>query len=107
MGENDHKWDNLNINFTNYKTRLNKKFIEKVPYKLPDRSRVISFIPGTIVDILVRVGDTLSEGDDLMVLEAMKMKNRLKAPVSGRVRSINTKVGETVPKGALLLEIEI
>jgi len=105
--EKEDKWDNLNINCTIYKTRLNKKFLEKVSYALPDRSKVVSFIPGTIVEILVSPGDTLKEGDDLMVLEAMKMKNRLKAPVGGRVRSINTSVGETVPKGALLMEIDL
>lgn len=107
MGTKDQKFDSLNINGTTYQTRLNKKFLEKTPYSLPDRSKVISFIPGTIVRILVKAGDILKEGDDLMVLEAMKMKNRLKSPVNGRVKSINTKVGETVPKGALLLEIEI
>jgi len=107
MGTNENKWDSLNINCTTYKTRLNRKFLEKAPYAPPDLSKVISFIPGTVLEILVKTGDILKEGDYLIVLEAMKMKNRLKSPVAGRVRSINIKVGEKVPKGALLLEIDL
>jgi biotin carboxyl carrier protein len=96
----------LSINCTVYKTRLSKKFQEKIPYSPPDRSKVFSFIPGTIIELIAKPGDKLSEGDDLLVLEAMKMKNRIKSPVSGVVKSVNVDLGATVPRGTLLIEFE-
>ena len=63
-------------------------------------------IPGTILSINVNVGDSVEEGQVLMILEAMKMENEIMAPKSGKVASINTSKGSAVESGALLCVIQ-
>ena len=62
-------------------------------------------MPGSIVDIAVRRGDTVNEGDVLLILEAMKMENEITAPQPGTVREIHVKVGDTVGSGEILVEL--
>ncbi|MBR0049906.1 MAG: biotin/lipoyl-binding protein [Prevotella sp.] len=62
-------------------------------------------LPGTITDIKVQVGQQVSVGDTVLVLEAMKMQNNIEAEYAGTVTSINVKPGETVMEGAVLLTI--
>lgn len=69
-------------------------------------SKVESPMPGTILDIKVKVGDSVSEGDVLMILEAMKMENEIMAPTSGKVASINANKGASVDGGDVLVVIE-
>jgi biotin carboxyl carrier protein len=66
----------------------------------------MSFIPGTIMDILVKEGQDIEKGDDLIILEAMKMQNRLKSHVKGKIKKICITKGNIVTKGTLLIEIE-
>jgi biotin carboxyl carrier protein len=95
----------LNINSTLYRTRLSRKFIERKPFSPEQPGLVMSFIPGTIVDILVQEGEKVKKGMDLLVLDAMKMQNRLKSHTEGTVKNIYIKKGDRVPKGTLLIEI--
>ena len=59
-------------------------------------------MPGTILDVRVNVGDTVKEGDILMILEAMKMENEILAPVSGKVAAVQVSKGAAVNSGDLL-----
>ncbi len=63
-------------------------------------------MPGTVVKVLVAVGDEVDEGQPLLVLEAMKMEQPFPAPRAGRVTSLPFGEGELVPGGAVLAEIE-
>ncbi|WP_281614596.1 acetyl-CoA carboxylase biotin carboxyl carrier protein subunit [Flammeovirga sp. SubArs3] len=63
-------------------------------------------MPGKVIELLCKVGDTVATGDNLIILEAMKMENILKAPLSGTIKKITAKEGESVEKGSLLIEIE-
>lgn len=63
-------------------------------------------MPGLILDVQVKEGDEVKEGDYLLVLEAMKMENTLTAPRDGIVKSITVQKGETVDKNQLLIEME-
>ena len=63
-------------------------------------------MPGTILDVKVNVGDTVAEGQVLMVLEAMKMENDIVAPKAGKVASISVKKGDTVNSNDLLASIQ-
>ena len=63
-------------------------------------------MPGLILDVLVQVGDTVKEGDYLLVLEAMKMENTLTALADGVVKSISVTKGEKVEKNQMLIEME-
>lgn len=62
-------------------------------------------MPGSILAVNVNVGDTVSEGQVLMVLEAMKMENEIMAPCAGKITGINVTKGATVESGAVLCTI--
>ncbi|RIK43946.1 MAG: hypothetical protein DCC55_04145 [Chloroflexi bacterium] len=63
-------------------------------------------VPGQVRAILVAVGDTVSAGDPLLILEAMKMEMRILAPETGKVSKINCALGDVVVRGQWLVEIE-
>lgn len=63
-------------------------------------------MPGTILDIKVKVGDTVENGTPLVVLEAMKMENDVNAPCAGKVASINVTKGSTVETGTIIAVIQ-
>lgn len=63
-------------------------------------------IPGLIVDVIVAPGAVVKAGDGLLVLEAMKMENKLLAAQDGVVKSVSVKKGDTVDKGTILIEFE-
>ncbi len=63
-------------------------------------------MPGTILDVKASVGDTVTEGQVLMVLEAMKMENDIVAPKAGKVSAISVKKGDSVNSGDALAYIQ-
>ncbi|HEY4302970.1 MAG TPA: biotin/lipoyl-containing protein [Gemmatimonadaceae bacterium] len=63
-------------------------------------------MPGLIVRVSVQVGDEVQAGQGIVVMEAMKMENELRAPAAGKVKSIFATPGTAVEKGALLVELE-
>ena len=67
---------------------------------------VTSSMPGTVVDILVKQGDTVNAGDSVLVVEAMKMENEVPAPVGGTVKAIHVSKGDSVTPDEALIEIE-
>ncbi len=67
---------------------------------------VRSPLPGKIIDLRVKPGDTVSKGQPLLVLEAMKMEHTLAAPADGKVKAVRYAVGEQVAEGAELVEFE-
>lgn len=62
-------------------------------------------LPGTINDIKVKVGDKVSAGDTVVILEAMKMQNNIEAETSGTIASINVNKGDAVMEGDTLVTI--
>jgi len=67
---------------------------------------IMSPMPGLILKILVEEGDQVEKGDDILVLEAMKMENLLQAPTTGTVAAIKCHVSDSVNKGDLLVKID-
>lgn len=61
-------------------------------------------MPGLIIDLKVKAGDSVNAGDALLILEAMKMENILKSPGAGTIKSIKVKKGDSVEKGQVLIE---
>ena len=96
----------LNIDGSFYKTRISGKFENRKPYQPPDPRLILSFIPGTVLDILVKAGQVIKKGDILMILDAMKMRNKLKCKMDGVVKKISVNKGDKVSKGTLLLELK-
>ncbi len=66
---------------------------------------VTTSMPGTIVDVLVKVGDEVKEGDPVLITEAMKMETEVHAPISGRISAVHVAKGDAVNPDEALIEI--
>lgn len=102
----DAKFKLLNIESFKYRTLLTKKFQTRKAYEPKDPKMVLAFIPGTIQKLNVKEGDTVKSGELLLILEAMKMKNRILSPADGTVKKIHVKVGNIVAKNVVLVELD-
>lgn len=69
-------------------------------------AEVLAQMPGTIIEILVSVGDEVDEEQELMILESMKMENPVYPPSNGTVKEINVAVGDKVVTDQVLMVIE-
>ena len=74
--------------------------------KASEPGHVTTPLPGNVVEVLVSVGDTVSSGQALMVVEAMKMETELLAKIDGTVESVTVKKGDRVTPGEVLMEIK-
>lgn len=74
--------------------------------KVGGKRELRAAMPGVVVEVRVAVGDTVEEGQTLVVLEAMKMQNPLAAEAAGTVTKVAVEVGAAVAAGALLVETE-
>ena len=88
-----------------YKTTLTEKFKNRPVWHKPYAGDVISHLPGTIVEVKVKEGDHVEAGQLLLIHQAMKMLNRVVAPISGTVSKVNVTVGEHIPKDHLMVSI--
>lgn len=68
-------------------------------------SSIKSPLPGVVLDVLVQVGDTVKSGQQLMILEAMKMENNIDSDRDGVVREIRARKGDSVLEGDVLITI--
>ena len=69
-------------------------------------SKIIAPIPGVVLSIKVNIGDVIKVGDELLVLEAMKMENSITSEKSGTVTAVNIKVGQQVLQSEVMIELE-
>lgn len=101
----------IKINGTLYQVNLKNKFdllLEKMGMNNAAGSKVNSIkapMPGLIIDLKIKAGDTVKSGDALLILEAMKMENILKSPGEGVVKNVKVKKGDSVEKGQVLVEL--
>lgn len=118
----------IEVNGTTYEVEIEKKLAQPITPKLVreravpstdvDKSTVKttkpapkagggikSPLPGTILEVFVKVGDKVKMGDKLLLLEAMKMENKIDADKPGTVKELVVKQGDTVMEGDLLLVI--
>lgn len=68
----------------------------------PGSISVTSPMPGKILDVKAKVGDSVSRGDVILILEAMKMENEIVAPEDGTIATIDVSAGASVEAGTLL-----
>jgi len=85
--------------------------LEVVPrFVLPGSEEVIGGLiapmPGKVVDLKVKVGDKVSKGDPVVILEAMKMEHQVNAPEAGKVKEIYIKKDQQLDNGALLMIVD-
>jgi biotin carboxyl carrier protein len=98
------------------KTSKTPKLIRKPVEKMPGegqikknastgKHKVTAPLPGTILKINISVGDTVAEGQNIMVMEAMKMENQIQTGKGGEVTAIKVNVGDSVLQDDVLIEI--
>lgn len=72
----------------------------------PDTGRVVAPMPGKVTKVLVQAGDEVAAGQALLVLEAMKMENELRAAAAGKIARVLVEAGQPVSPAQLLIEFE-
>lgn len=101
----EEKYETIIVHSAVYKTEHTTKYRNRQKWEKPDENKLHSFIPGTVIEIYVKPGDKLKEGDPLLTLEAMKMHNLVQMPFDGKIASVLIKAGDKIPKGFLMIEI--
>lgn len=92
------------VDFT---TRISVPKIEKGPIRPKQKSYLVqSIIPGTIVEIFVSSGEKVVINQPLCYLDAMKMKNEIRSPITGVITTINVTVNQSVKKGETIFVIK-
>jgi len=108
----DTKTFSISVNGKNYDIKLKDKLdvlLEKMGISDTTAvtiNEITAPMPGLVFDIMVSVGDKVLKGDSVLILEAMKMENVLKAPCDGIVKSIEVKKSIAVEKNQLLVKFE-
>lgn len=129
IGDIENGIANIEVNGTPYKVELEEKEVAVKTVKAPKTSApaktvtqgspvakpqvqstggyvVKAPLPGVILSIPVKVGDTVKASDTVIILEAMKMENAIHAGKDGKVASINVNQGDSVLEGATLITLE-
>lgn len=88
------------------RTSTGEKVITKATSGLTGTHVVKAPLPGVVVSISVKVGDTVKAADTVVMLEAMKMENAIHAGRDGKVAAINVNPGDSVLDGAALITLE-
>ena len=102
----------LNINGQNYTSKVNTEIdilLKKLGMDSLTSKKINELkapMPGLVFKVLVDVGQEVNEGDNLMILEAMKMENNLKSPTTGKIIEIKVDEGEAVEKNQILIVFE-
>ncbi len=100
----------IKINGHSYTVALKDKFdllLEKMGMNSSASSKINNIkapMPGLIIDLKIKTGDIVKAGDQLIILEAMKMENIIKSPGEGTVKNVKVKKGDSVEKGQVLVE---
>ena len=116
----------IEVNGTKYEVEIEKKLSQPITPKLvreravpstdsdrqvakttkpaPKAGGIKSPLPGTIIEVFVKEGDTVKMGDRLLILEAMKMENVIKSPADVTIKKIKVQPKQAVEKGEILME---
>ncbi|MDH4057476.1 MAG: acetyl-CoA carboxylase biotin carboxyl carrier protein subunit, partial [Cyclobacteriaceae bacterium] len=98
------------INGRLYSVQLKDKFdilLDKLGMSTVAGSKINSIkapMPGLIIDLKIKEGDSVKQGDPLLILEAMKMENIIKSPGDAVVKSVKIKKGDSVEKNQVLIQ---
>ena len=88
------------------RTQAGEKVISKPTAASSGGEQVKAPLPGVVISIAVKVGDTVKASDTVVVLEAMKMENAIHAGRDGKVAAVNVNAGDSVLEGAALITLE-
>jgi biotin carboxyl carrier protein len=99
------EYPTLLISSGKYKTEVTKKFEKRTAWEVPNPKMIKAVIPGTIVDVLVKAGQSVKKGETLLILEAMKMQNQIRMPFDGKIKKVYVVPEERIAKHHLMIEI--
>jgi len=99
------RFNTLIIEGVRYRTRLTPKYENRGGWITPNENLITSIIPGTIVEVLVVEGQTIKEGESLLILESMKMRNEVISPRNAIVKTVYVKDNEIIPKSHVMIEL--
>ena len=102
----DQRLRSLMVDEVKYRTTFNKKFETRKHYEPPDPLKIRAVIPGTIRAVYVKPKAKVKLGDELLILEAMKMHNNVQMPFDGKIVKVHVKTGEKIPKNYLMIEVK-
>ena len=94
------------VHSAKYQTTYTKKYENRKVWVEPNFNHINSYIPGTVIDILVKDGQKVAAGQSILILEAMKMYNDIKMPFKGKIVKVYVEIGQKIPKNFLMIEIE-
>jgi pyruvate carboxylase len=97
--------ETFKVYIAEYKTTLTNKFRNRKKWTPPNKNHILAMIPGTILEISAKEGQKKIKGETVLILEAMKMANRITMPFDGVIKTIHVSVGETVPKNHIMVEV--
>ena len=100
------KYDIVSTESGDYKTTLNRSFLNRKTWVPNNPKRIVSFMPGSVVEYIVKVGDDVKKGDLLLIFKAMKMSNKVLAPMDGKVKSLDAEIGVNIAKNILMIELD-
>nr|WP_129734029.1 acetyl-CoA carboxylase biotin carboxyl carrier protein subunit [Parabacteroides goldsteinii] len=106
MENKENEYVDFVVTARKYKTLLTDKYKNRKMWHKPFVGDVISTLPGTIVKIHVEKGQQVEAGQLLLIHQAMKMYNRIVAPVSGVIAELDVKEGDRITKDHLMVKIE-
>ncbi len=96
----------LVVDDVEYTTQTNTKYRQRKPYSPVNPKIITAFMPGNIQKVFIKKGQKVKEGSELLVLEAMKMKNIILAPADGTIKRVNIQEGDIVAKNHPLVELQ-
>ena len=102
----NHELVTIALESGNYESLPTKKYLKRKAFEKKSPGLVQALIPGTVDQIFVTPGQRVAKGETLMILEAMKMLNRIKAPVDGIITTLPVATGEKVAKNQQLLDLQ-
>ena len=86
--------------------KITAKAAPMPPSDKPSANGVNAPLPGSIIRLVAKVGDTVKEGDLLLVMESMKMENNILSEKNGVIKRINVEAGQAVMQDDILMEME-
>ena len=100
-----NKKNKLCIDDTLYDTEINESHLKPSGKTIPDPREVKAVIPGTVVEVMVRKGQFVTKGQVILMLEAMKMLNKIEAEMDGKIEEINVSAGNRVEKDKVMIRV--
>lgn len=102
----EQKFSEISLENGVFETNLTAKYSKRKPFEKTNPRQIKAVIPGVVAQIDTAVGNVVTKGQPILILEAMKMLNRISAPIDGIVKAVRVSKGQKVAKGQILIELK-